>query len=281
MPVESYQIAPECTETLLPLELIPSEEAVHFDTIGHSILKAFFRVQRGTMKQHTLIFTHCGVGRVSVAGVEYDLVPGTALCVPVGYAYGLTMITEPWETSWLLLPDTAQWEYLSQRIPSVYGCNENALIASTLTLLLQELAQRVGRKPDVEHHLMVVLRHYVERATQREQAASKGNIRLQMLFDQVNFTLGRKWTVEDLARRVHLSSAHFYRLCQQEFGLSPMQKVNQLRMRRAKHMLVNSRFSIGYIAQVLGYSDSLAFSHRFKKEQGMSPTAYRKHCHRQ
>lgn len=58
--------------------------------------------------------------------------------------------------------------------------------------------------------------------------------------------------------------------------MSPSEYITHFRLTRAHEQLVISNFSIGKIAEICGYQDSLVFSRAFKKMTGMTPTQYRR-----
>lgn len=82
-------------------------------------------------------------------------------------------------------------------------------------------------------------------------------------------------SLDDLARTAHLSKDHFGRLFKNEFKLSPMRYLLQLRLRRARNLLLKSELSIKQIAQTVGFNDPLYFSRAFQRIMKTSPTAVR------
>lgn len=58
-------------------------------------------------------------------------------------------------------------------------------------------------------------------------------------------------------------------------GITIISYVQQLRIQRAKHLLLNSDKSINEISEEVGYQDSFYFSRVFKKLEGESPSHYR------
>lgn len=56
--------------------------------------------------------------------------------------------------------------------------------------------------------------------------------------------------------------------------------VQQRRMSQAEHLLVKTDFTIGQIAQTVGYSSASRFSELFRKSTGILPIEYRKMTHR-
>ena len=61
-----------------------------------------------------------------------------------------------------------------------------------------------------------------------------------------------------------------------EKGMSMGQYHNCARMKKACHLLRSTLLPVGEIAEMLGFSDMLYFSKKFRVFTGVSPTDYRK-----
>jgi len=61
----------------------------------------------------------------------------------------------------------------------------------------------------------------------------------------------------------------------QEAGLSPIDYLNRFRVVQARHLLDEGGMNITEIMNAVGFRDSSYFSRIFRREVGMSPSAYR------
>lgn len=86
-------------------------------------------------------------------------------------------------------------------------------------------------------------------------------------------------TIEELAARVDLSVSYFHRLFRETYGVSPLQYLISIRVDLAKDLIRSGLYSIGEIAEKVGFDDIYYFSRLFKKATGLSPTDYYKSCH--
>lgn len=77
-----------------------------------------------------------------------------------------------------------------------------------------------------------------------------------------------------LANHTGLSASYFSSVFKQEYILSPMELVTQLRIQKAKQLLQQEDIRLKVIAEAVGYSDEFYFSRVFKKVEGISPTMY-------
>ena len=82
--------------------------------------------------------------------------------------------------------------------------------------------------------------------------------------------------IQKLADECYLSISRFSHLFRQMTGYSPLAFQRHIRVEKSKLLLENQNYSIGEIAQSVGYDDQNYFSRVFTKETGLSPTKYRK-----
>lgn len=117
-----------------------------------------------------------------------------------------------------------------------------------------------------------------ERARQvhaRQKPTSELGRRIDRLCASIREAPAERWRVADLARSAHTSRHHFARVFKNQIGISPSDFIIQVRIDAAKSLLRSSSFSVGYIADHLGYRDVYFFSRQFKQVAEVSPLAYR------
>lgn len=82
-------------------------------------------------------------------------------------------------------------------------------------------------------------------------------------------------TLSSLARRSNYSVRHFTRLFREAYNKSPMEYLNDVRIKNASDLLVRSDMSIIEISRLCGFEDNNLFSRRFKQSLNISPSKYR------
>lgn len=82
--------------------------------------------------------------------------------------------------------------------------------------------------------------------------------------------------IEQLAEQSRVSFAHFTRCFREETGVSPMQYLQEARIRKAMTLLLNTGKSVEEIAAETGFSSGNYFGKVFRHHMGISPSAYRK-----
>ena len=83
------------------------------------------------------------------------------------------------------------------------------------------------------------------------------------------------WTVESLARAVGMGRSNFAAHFTQAVGKAPMEVVAERRMEHAAALLREGRMKVAEIAELAGYGSEAAFSRRFSRHFGVTPSQMR------
>jgi len=73
-----------------------------------------------------------------------------------------------------------------------------------------------------------------------------------------------------------VSTVYFRKLFTKIIGISPINYIQQLRIKKAKEMLKSDFSKISVISEAVGYPNIYHFSKMFKQITGVSPTEYAK-----
>ncbi|MCJ7840717.1 AraC family transcriptional regulator [Lederbergia sp. NSJ-179] len=84
-------------------------------------------------------------------------------------------------------------------------------------------------------------------------------------------------SLEMISDHFQISSSYVSRFIREQTGVTFTQFVWELRMQECKHQLVNTSRTIKEIVLSIGYFDVSNFTRRFKKEEGITPSQYRKY----
>jgi len=101
------------------------------------------------------------------------------------------------------------------------------------------------------------------------------DIRVKSAIALMESNLKRGLKPNHLSRSVHLSRSRLRHLFKDETGLSPLQYLNYLKMKRAKELLESSFLSIKEILIEINLNSSSRFALNFKRAYGLTPSAYR------
>lgn len=83
-------------------------------------------------------------------------------------------------------------------------------------------------------------------------------------------------SIDYLANLCNYTTAHFINLFKKVYNTTPKNYIVDLRMQKAKDLLIYTPYSIQEISDITGYSNPAYFSAAFKSSVGCSPLSYRR-----
>jgi AraC family transcriptional regulator len=99
--------------------------------------------------------------------------------------------------------------------------------------------------------------------------------RLSAAKDFIYENYHRDISLDDLAQAACLSKFHFLRLFKVTFNTTPLQFINDVKVRHAKILLQQSNVEVNDVARALGFSSSSSFSRMFFNNVGVYPSQIR------
>ena len=115
---------------------------------------------------------------------------------------------------------------------------------------------------------------YEKRKTEEQDAQEERTITGIIRYMQEH--LDKEISLNILADEFHLSSQYISQLFKSEIGVNFLAYLTSIRMERAKKLLLATSLSIGEISEKCGYADYRVFTKAFKKEEGSTPSQYRR-----
>ena len=91
----------------------------------------------------------------------------------------------------------------------------------------------------------------------------------------MNENLCREIDPEELAARLNISYSWFRKAFKDYTGYAPAKYFQELKLRKAKQLLIGTTHSVKEICFMLGYASTEHFSNLFKKNTGLTPLKYR------
>ena len=86
----------------------------------------------------------------------------------------------------------------------------------------------------------------------------------------------RKICVKELAKEINMNEQYFCRFFKNIIGKSPMQYINEYRIKKSEELLKKTDMKIMQICLESGFNNMGNFINTFKKQTGLSPMKYRK-----
>lgn len=104
--------------------------------------------------------------------------------------------------------------------------------------------------------------------------SSEKNQKIIPAIEYIAENYNKKICNDDLASITGLSTVYFRKLFKEVTGISPINYIISVRIKKARRMLQSDHSGITDIAYSLGYNNVYEFSKEFKKHMGVSPLNY-------
>lgn len=221
------------------------------------------------LPDHLLWCVLGGAGRLSVAGHEFALRPGSCAVFAPGDAPVASH-----DPRRRLLVFGMHFEVRGRaRVALPERCGvirDHALLAALARRC--EAGHRRGDPLGVRHSLLC-LEQIVVMLWEDWTHPAPGPVdaALDELTHAIRQDPGHRWTVAELAGRVGLSRSQFTRRFTAYTGLPPARFLIQARVDRAYQLLTETTMSVSQVASTLGYTDIAYFSRQFARQTGRSP----------
>lgn len=231
-----------------------------------------------------LVYVACGNGIYMINSQHFPVEAGDLLVIERGFVHaGASSLHNPMKTLVLVVSDV-HWknqEYPLHVInPRSYPLIKAGVHTPYLGGTLMEL-WRMSQEPvpDTELSrmilapLLVLLRKYYGDVppywTVRENPPASEMLSYIYRHYAENITL------ESLSKQFYMSAGHISHLFQQEYQISPINYLIDVRFSKAKAFLINTDMTIADIAYTVGYQNPTHFTKLFMKRIGYSPNDYR------
>ncbi|EMM5894895.1 helix-turn-helix domain-containing protein [Klebsiella michiganensis] len=112
-------------------------------------------------------------------------------------------------------------------------------------------------------------------SAQAPRGAERWSQRINRVVARIDANYQRRLSLQEIAAAEFVSEAWLSRLFRKEVGVSFMQYITGLRLRKAAEQLTTTRQSIQQIAQQQGFASSRVMSDLFKREHGLTPRQFR------
>ncbi|MDZ5711423.1 response regulator transcription factor [Jeotgalibacillus haloalkalitolerans] len=104
----------------------------------------------------------------------------------------------------------------------------------------------------------------------------KKSIVIQRVLHYIHESYHEDMSLKTLGHQFHINPIYLGQLFQKEVGAVFTKYLNQIRISKAKALLLNSSEKAGMIGKKVGYTDATYFYKQFKKYEGVTPSEWRK-----
>lgn len=155
-----------------------------------------------------------------------------------------------------------------------------------LSKIIYTILNEMRRKPDLYREsvrgMALTLVIMIARMNSDVSSMPEG-LRQKNGFDQVRPALeyirdhyAMPMKVAQIASVCHMSESHFRRLFEENIGMTPVEYLNQVRVKKACDMIKKTGSSMEEIAVKVGFTTTSTFNRNFKRVTGVSPYQWKK-----
>lgn len=281
--------------------LVEHRRAIALETMELNVYETHSCAQRVPLRFDDLTFTAMLKGKkvMHLFGKPgFDYLPGESVLVPPGelmeidfpeaspdnptQCVALVIAPEPIKDVLYLLNERFpkcekgdSWQLSLQD----YHLPNNRPIVENINKLLQ-IAQENNTCKDLLANLTLkeLLIRLMQTQARRLLLASNGGVsshRMTFVAQYIRQHLHERICINKLADMACMSRAVFFRAFKREFGITPIEFIQQQRIEWAKKLLADRRRSITEVCYMVGFRSLNFFARIFKRLTGQSPSQYR------
>lgn len=268
------------------LEELPSD-SVEFSMsyCGWEQCKPGHRFGPNRREMYALHIVLGGKGTLEINGQVFSLKKGDAfLLCPGVEAWYEADLTDPWQYIWMGIEG-----YKAGKTLEMCGMREKTPVHRVdCAERLKEYMDQILDTPGLEVEAITKRNGYVKlfvaaliESNERlypsavQEHTYPGVVYVKHAMEYISRHYREKIKINELADYIGVNRSYLTNTFKKTIGCSPQEYLVNLRMEKAKSMLLNTQKTINVIAEEVGYSDQLAFSKIFKQKCNMSPRAFR------
>lgn len=251
---------------------------------GHYALKtltAFDTIRPYGRRDYQILYVHKGCIYYLEDGEQYVAPEGSVLIYPPATPqYYIYYLKDSPDIYWCHFTGKEVRELLDRLGLSGCLCHQNVrsdTYAGLFEQIIAELTNKEMHFKEISSSLLRCLLFSVSRHANASKEASQSFMHpyVREIVQMFHARFNEDFNISEIAKQYGVSASWLIRLFNADLGMSPQKYLTYVRMKTAKTLL-NSTKPIAEIAVMLGYGDAFYFSRIFKKEEGMSPSQYRK-----
>lgn len=159
--------------------------------------------------------------------------------------------------------------------------SEQKDIADVIQWIMKEMRAKEPLYRETVRGMLLAL--LIKIARMHADIKVESEVQQRYVFDQVRPALNyvrenysRPMKIAEIAGVCHMSESHFRRVFEENIGLTPVEYLNQIRVKKACDLIRRTGYSMEDISQKVGFATTSTFNRNFKRITGTSPYQWKK-----
>jgi len=254
----------------------------YMDTVGRCTAYEGYYTEREGLETYLLFYTVSGQGYLKYAEEEYQLKKGTVAIISCKEHQFYRTDSREWEFYYVHFYGSSADKYyrmLTEKGAAFLELSDPVKITECIKEL-EHYGEESGTLSDIR--LSNVLENLfteflIEKLNPWKEAALRGH---QEVIADISQYLKEHYhepiTIDEMAERCSMSKFHFLRIFKKIIGMSPYEYLKCCRINESKRLLKETAYSIGQIADMVGYGNVNIYIQNFRQCVGITPLKYRR-----
>lgn len=223
-----------------------------------------------------------GSGWLEMNGKTYELPEGSAFFIPAKTPHKYYPEGEIWDVRWMTpagfaLPEIYRKYHLEEG--GVFPLIDESGLDRILNRMRKDLIlnEKYGNVL-AAGHVYAFIMEFIYQTVLRNQDDVKedsGDKNISLLKEYISNHYMHPISLEDLCTVAPMTPQHMCRIFKKHMGMRPLEYITQIRLEKAKELLLYSDYSIKEVGEKCGFQNGNYFCKTFKKNEHITPLEYR------
>jgi len=228
---------------------------------------------------YLMLIIKSGTGTVTIGHGVHSLKMGSGFII----GHGEALIIQDDENISFYQLNIMEMEYEQSKIVSPLARSKGEINCTPHSICL-ELVESIYKQFDIENELIqfhnyIKLQELLLFIFKQNQLSTLERDVVKDLEESIEYikqNYQQNLTVDALAEMTKISRWQYVKIFKKQTGQVPSQYLNQIRIDKAKELLIMTNNKLHTIAENIGYSNEYYFNRRFKQSVGITPGQYRR-----